>query len=421
MFCTILLSILSETSADSWSYPYNPTEWGSVSATCMEGLFQSPVDLITHPGIAQKELNLVSEMPTNVVASSSDSLTWSVDSESLPILFLEERSYALSKVQCHIGSEHTVEGSRYPGSCHFFFELGNKYVAIAILMDDKSLNKNAAFDDLLNDVQLDLDTMISGLNISYYWDYTGSITTPDCEENVRWLVLRDAIEVTTAQIGEMKTISGLDSSFRDTMPLNGRAVKDGSEIGNVTVLWYVIIGYCSEEAALQYAHSIGAVLGLSAEEMVVVHVFEMHGGYVANLWDIEWKLHVIDNTKTFVDRFLDIVFESESEDNVTAAIKKHYNETQGNVGRVFYPVRARLINSTFNVSDDLSDDGGDDVHSTSSDDGGDDVTIIVIIVLVIILLCFAVAITLYLRKRKMEKHIEVEIMIDGDNNNQTKM
>jgi len=415
MFCTILLSILSETSANSWSYPYNPTEWGSVSATCMEGLFQSPVDLITHPGTAQKELNLVIEMPTDVVASSSDSLTWSVDAESLPMLFLKERSYALSKVQCHIGSEHTVEGSRYPGSCHFFFQLGNKYVAIAILMDDKSLNKNAAFDDLLNNVQLDLDTMISGLTISYYWDYTGSITTPDCTENVRWLVLRDAIEVTTAQIGEMKTISGLDSSFRDTMPLNGRAVKDGSEIGNVTVIWFVIIGYCSEEAALEYARSIGAVLGLSAEEMVVVHVIGAHGGYVPNLWDIEWKLHVIDNTKTFVDRFLDIVLENVPYDNVTAAIKKHYNETLGNVLTGFHPVRARLLNSTF------SDDGGDDVHSTISDDGGDDVYIIVIIVLVIFLLCFFVAIMLYLRKRKMEKHIEVEIMIDGDNNNQTKM
>lgn len=283
--------------------------------------------------------------------------------------------------------------------------MGNKYVVIAILIDDKSLNKNAAFDDLLTNVQLDFDTMISGLDISYYWEYTGSFTTPDCEENVQWLVLRDAIEVTTAQIEQMKTISGLDSSFRDTMPLNGRAVNDGSEMGNVTVHWYVIVGWCSEEAVLQFTPSIGAVLGLSAEEMVVVHVLEEHGGdgipEPIDVWDVEYMLHVIDNTKTFVDRFL----ENLDNDNVTAAIKKHYNDTLGKVPG-FYPVRSTLIHSTF------SDDGG----------GGDDyVYIIVIIVVVIILLCFAVAITLYLRKRKMEKHIEVEIMVDDANNTQTKM
>jgi len=409
MFCTFLLGIFSVTFANSWSYPYNATEWGSVSVTCVEGLMQSPVDLITHSGIAQTELNIESEMPINVVASSDYSLTWSFNAESLPIIFYEERSYALSKVKCHIGSEHTVEGSRYPGSCHFFFALGNRYVAIAILIDDNSLNKNAAFDDLLNNVQLDLATMISGLDISYYWEYTGSFTTPDCEESVQWLVLRDVIEVTTAQIYEMKTISGLETSFRDPMPLNGRAVYDGSEIGNVTVNWYVIVAYCTERAARQFTPSVGAVLGLSAEEMVVVHVFEEHGGprepNYYDVWDVEYMLSVHDNTKTFVDRFLENVgADGTDNENVTDAIIKHYNETIGNAPGTFHSVRATIINSSF------------------SKDGGDDVDIIVIIVVVIVIsLCFVVAILFYLRKRKMEKQIAVEVVLDDIETGTTKM
>jgi len=405
MFCAILLGIFSATFADSWSYPYNAAEWGSVSATCVEGLNQSPVNLITHPGIAQKELNVVSEMPTNVVTSSDDTLTWSVNAASLPILSLEERSYELSKVQCHIGSEHTVEESRYPGSCQFFFKLGNESVAIAILMDDKSLNKNAVFDDLLNNDQLDLVTMISGLDVSYYWEYTGSFTTPDCEENVQWFVLRDIIQVTTAQIDQMKTISGVDNSFRDPMPLNGRAVNDGSAIGSVSVLWFVIVGWASEEEVRQFTTSIGSVLGLSAEEMVEVHILAEHRGdgipEPVDIWDVHYKLDVIDNTKTFIDRFLKNVGVGGTVNaNLTSAILKHYNETQGKVIG-FYPQSATII---------------------GSDDGGIDDYIIVIIVVVIILLCFALAITFCLRKRKLAKQIAVEITVDdGDMGTQTKM
>merc|ERR1719397_2242576 len=289
-----------------------------------------------------------------------------------------------------------------PAHVIFFFELGNEYVAIAILIDDKSLNKNAAFDDLLNNVQLDLDTMISGLDISYYWEYTGSFTTPNCEENVQWLILRDVIEVTTAQIEQMKTISGLDSSFRDPMPLNGRAVNDGSKIVSVTVVWFVIVGRCSEQEARQFSTSIGAVLGLSAEEMVVVHILKTHGGDrtpgPTEVWDIHWKLHVIDNTKTFVDRVLENVgVDGTANGNVTDAIKKHYNETAGTVPG-FYPVRATIM----------------------SDDDGIEDYIIIIVVGVIILLCFAVAIMIYLRKGKMEKSI-VEITVGDGMSSQTKM
>jgi len=407
MLCTILLGIFSVTFADSWSYPYNAAEWGNVSATCVEGLNQSPVDLLTHPGIAQKELNVSAEMPTNVVTSSDDTLTWSVNAVSLPMLYLEERSYELSKVQCHIGSEHTVEGSQYPGSCQFYFQLGNEFVVIALLMDDISSNKNAAFDDLLNNVQLDWNRMISGLDISYYWEYTGSLTTPDCEENVRWFVLVDVIEVTTAQIDQMKTISGVDSSFRDTMPLNGRAVNDGSAIGNVSVLWFVIVGFCSEEEVRQFEASIGYVLGLSAEEMVIVHILEEHGGdgipEPIDVWDVYYKLDVIDNTRTFRDRFLEnIGVGGTANANVTNDITEHFNQTHGKVYR-FVPIRATI----------LSDD---------ENNGGVDVYIIVIIVVVIILLCLAVAIYFYLRNRKTAKQVAVEITVDdGNMGSQTKM
>merc|ERR1719419_1314791 len=132
------------------------------------------------------------------------------------------------------------------------------------------------------------------------------------------------------------------------MPLNGRAVNDGSKIVSVTVLWDVVVGRCSEQEVRRFSTSIGAVLGLSAEEMVVVHILELHGSDrtpnpPVDVWDVEWKLHVIDNTKTFVDRFLENVgVDGTANYNVTDAIKKHYNEMEGTAPR-FYPQQATIM------------------------------------------------------------------------------
>jgi len=399
----------SDNSPDTWSYPYNATEWGRISATCVEGTSQSPVDLLTHSGVEQTELIVRPRIPVDVSAASNQSLTWNINAENLPVLFFGEKSYALSYVQCHIGSEHTVEGLRYPGSCHFFYRLGNEYVAMAILIDDKSSNENAAFDDLLYNVQLDLDTLISGLDLRYYWEYRGSFTTPDCDEDLQWLVLRDVIDVTAAQIDQMKFISGLDSSFRDPMPLNGRAVNDGSEIGHVIVQWFVIMGYCTEVAARQFTPSVGAVLGLSAEEMVITQLFDAHGredrerNYVGN-WDVYYLLNVTNNTKTFIDRFLENVgVKGIANENVTEAIRKHYNDTLGDVPQYFSGINAIMIYSSFHSSD----------NSDSVDVG------VIIAVVIASLLCIGICITFYLRKKKIDREIAVEIVVDGNTETST--
>jgi len=400
----LLLCIFAIAVADHWGYPYNETEWGLESATCAEGKMQSPVDLVTHSGIAQTELNILYDMPPNLTASSEYALTWSVTADFLPTLFFEEFSYALVKVACHIGSEHTVDGFRYAGSCNFVHQIGNEYAVIAVLLSDTAMTTNAAFDDLLNNIQLDWDTMISGLDLRYYWEYTGSFTTPDCEEDVQWIVLRDVLEVTPDQIEQMKTISGLNNSFRDPMPLNGRAVRDGSEIGNVTVLWYVVVGYCTNSTALKLITSVAEVLGLSEEEMVLIHLFELHGdrGWEeegeSDVFDIEYKLSVVDNTKSFVDRFLENVGVNYFDNgNVTKAILKHFEAETGIVVQHFASWKSNVI------------------YSTWASDGDDDTVIIIIVVVVVLVLCLIVAIYFFAKKRKVEKEVAVEITVDEEN------
>merc|ERR1719193_1816654 len=175
-----------------------------------------------------------------MIASFLNKMEWSVNSTTPPTLLYENMTYALTKVQCHFASEHTVDGFQYPGSCHFVHQVGTKYAIIAVFVNDGASKANAAFDVALQNIDALWDSMISGLDLRYYWQYTGSFTTPSCEENVQWFILRDVLEVTPSQIEQMKKNTGIYNNFRSLMPLNGRAVRDGSEIGNVTLFWFVI-------------------------------------------------------------------------------------------------------------------------------------------------------------------------------------
>jgi len=407
MLFTFLLSTFSVTVADSWGYPYNESEWGSVSATCVEGKMQSPVDIAAHSGIAQSKLNITCDMPTDLVEEYA--LTWSVGSSTPPTLLFEEMTYALSKVECHFGSEHTVDGFRYPGSCQFVHQKGDKYAIVVVFMDDNAPTTNAAFDNALQNIDLLWGTMISGLDLHYYWEYTGSFTTPNCKENVQWIILRDVFQVTPAQIEQMKNDMGVNNNFtnfRDQMPLNSRAVRDGSEIGNLSVWWFVLTGFVSEETAREVLPlSVADVIGLS-REMVLIQKFDVHGApgtepTPLDFFDVYWRLNVIDNTRSFVDRLLAGINATGHRTELASAIINHF-ETDTNITlKYFYSVRVGVISTTFW---DMDDDGDKN-----------DTIIIIVVVVVVVLLLFIVTIMFYLRRRRLQKQVAIEIMVDGRN------
>jgi carbonic anhydrase len=69
---------------------------------------------------------------------------------------------------------------------------------------------------------LSLRDFTLGLNHNAYY-YEGSYTTPDCEENVGWIVLNNPIECTTTQI-ELFT-QRQNNNYRSTMDIGDRDVQ----------------------------------------------------------------------------------------------------------------------------------------------------------------------------------------------------
>ena len=58
-----------------------------------------------------------------------------------------------------------------------------------------------------------------------FWEWTGSLTTPPCSGNVRWLLQKGTSGVSAAQCEAFREhVGGYPGNARPTQPLNGRTV-----------------------------------------------------------------------------------------------------------------------------------------------------------------------------------------------------
>uniref|UniRef100_A0AAY4BWG2 Carbonic anhydrase n=1 Tax=Denticeps clupeoides TaxID=299321 RepID=A0AAY4BWG2_9TELE len=129
------------------------------------------------------------------------------------------------------GSEHRVDGEQYAMELHIAHEKeqpkseedDNEHAVLAFFIEFLFLleGNQTSIDFRLNDI------IPAASDLSGYYRYSGSRTTPSCEQNVVWTVFFRTIPVSRSQVG----ISGLRGhawtmmTFRPTQRLNGRTVS----------------------------------------------------------------------------------------------------------------------------------------------------------------------------------------------------
>ncbi|CAB1326581.1 unnamed protein product, partial [Coregonus sp. 'balchen'] len=161
------------------------------------------------------------------------------------------------------GSEHTVDGIRYPMELHivnaksshngntttavtdgtglaalgFFIEAipGNVTGSPAAWKTLTSYLANITLKDEYVNIThaISLDELLEGVDRTKYYRYHGSLTTPNCNEAVVWTVFKDPIKVsqdlidifsTTVRIEHNSTSDLMTNTFRNIQTVNGWVV-----------------------------------------------------------------------------------------------------------------------------------------------------------------------------------------------------
>ncbi|CAO1439519.1 unnamed protein product [Diamesa hyperborea] len=281
-------------SADHWAYPEtNPNgvlkdteDWGGM---CSSGRRQSPVDLAhdasikgEYPGFVFQgyDKSIIDPQMVNNGHSIQISTTAgpiSVLGGGLP------GNYIFDQMHFHWASEHTINSGRYALELHMVhhekrFESLSKAavekngVAVLGILFHVSAKPNPIIERFLSNAgsifEAPANTMtykdnllleeLLPKNLTSYFRYEGSLTTPGCGEAVVWTVFEASLPISLDQVERFKSVQADDGqklthNYRSIQPLNNRAlvyvkgfVDSGvTSISNISVLLMIFSAVAS--------------------------------------------------------------------------------------------------------------------------------------------------------------------------------
>lgn len=220
----ICLTFISETLQNTFDY----SDEGTWPPTCT-GNRQSPINFSSETSYPHSPLSIVkSDYPiTSATLTFLDHEVVGIDARGFGSLYIKkgniEYKYDTKYISFHVESEHTVNDVLYDMEVQIIHNKDHAYlkeknindpdpnnnvIGVAVLGKSRINDDNPAFDIL--GVYNEFKTTNLNVNAFFnvtgsFYSYEGSLTTPFCDEDVEWIVMKDAVELSEAQINHLDT------------------------------------------------------------------------------------------------------------------------------------------------------------------------------------------------------------------------
>lgn len=219
----------------AWGYgaENGPAVWGRLSpnyALCATGSRQSPIDL-RNPRSASLPSITFNYRPTPLnIHNNGHNIEVASTGENW--IEVGGEKYSLLQFHFHAPSEHTVEGRSFDMEMHLVHRNGEGALAVIGVLIERG-SRHIAFDPVwahlpqtpgemkrIEDVTVNPGDLLPRDTRTYRYD--GSLTTPPCSEDVKWLVMATPVELSEAQFAAFKAI--VNKNNRPVQALNGREI-----------------------------------------------------------------------------------------------------------------------------------------------------------------------------------------------------
>ncbi|MCG8348758.1 MAG: carbonic anhydrase family protein [Chloroflexales bacterium] len=250
----------------SWNYAQHGADWGQLQdadgsfpyATCDTGQQQSPIDINQVSRTDLGEIN-VAYQPTSLrIMNNSHTIRVGYEqARPASTISIEDTTYTLQQFHFHARSEHTRGAGNYtPVELHLVHksagdELTDGQLAVIGVQIEQGSSPNPTFQPILDNLPVNETEDAQGnyVYLSYpsetvntldllptprttsagdhrpYYTYSGSLTTPACDEGVMWFVVKDYNYMSQSQITTLTAVAAMQKNYRSTQPLGDRTVK----------------------------------------------------------------------------------------------------------------------------------------------------------------------------------------------------
>lgn len=210
-----------------WSYagPTGPRFWTGLGFPNCGGPRQSPINLPPAPW-TYRGVRVDYAPNPGTLANNGHTVTLKLtDSATLTVA---DTAFAFREVHFHVPAEHTVRGRRHAAEIHTVHQLGEGNRAVLTTFVREGAQNNRAWDRLIDSLpgnkgdvraigRVNLRELLSLENLANerMYTYAGSLTTPSCDPNVRFLIRERTITLSRAQLDDLAS----------AMPRNVRPVQ----------------------------------------------------------------------------------------------------------------------------------------------------------------------------------------------------
>ena len=191
---------------------------------CQDGTQQAPIALGLNQGLSQFHQPYFEGYDENVTGNFFNwgyGAAFTLNHEeseytTLPSMKFDDTTLYLVGWHLHAPADHSVGGDRSKSELHMVHvnEEGEEGAVLAIRLDPGASNSRffaqlppiIGFNDTtqIMGVEINLQLALEGVNLfEEFWTYEGSLTSPPCEEGIRWFIAQSILFTSVDQMREI--------------------------------------------------------------------------------------------------------------------------------------------------------------------------------------------------------------------------
>ncbi|MEM8515784.1 carbonic anhydrase [Janthinobacterium sp. CAN_S7] len=224
--------------ATHWSYEGDsgPENWGKINvdwARCGNGSRQSPIDIRDGMKVELEQISFDYHPSSFNVVDNGHTVQVGVSGGNY--ITVQNRMFELQQFHFHRPSEERINGKAFEMVVHLVHRDAEGRLAVLALLLERGAPQ-ATIQTVWNNLPLEkFQTMQPTILLDPaemlptrrdYYTYMGSLTSPPCSEGVLWLVMKQPVQASPAQMALFSRLYPLNA--RPIQPANGRIIKESN-------------------------------------------------------------------------------------------------------------------------------------------------------------------------------------------------
>lgn len=216
----------------AWALACLGAQGAAHAGLCEQGRRQSPIDIVAPQRMALPPLQFdYRAAPLRLV---NDGHTVRVRFANGSRLVVGKERYTLQQFHFHLPGGDRIAGEEFAMGMHFthksasgqlmtlvlLFRVGSENPALAAL--PPHLGAPGEPEHTVAHETVDAAAWLPAQRAYYVYD--GSLTGPPCTEGVRWMVMKQPLQLSAAQLARLKSL--IPDNARPVQPLNGRRILE---------------------------------------------------------------------------------------------------------------------------------------------------------------------------------------------------